>query len=362
MQLPPDDRRRPQSIALAMPANRDFAIDTGASAADTPAYAVNHRLAIARAVTGAIPLSLIPVEKKELALGEPLPWALYDQDHKLLKAQGESIDTAEQLRSLLEASPLRELIWQSASEPSPDALDEPPEIDLSDTPEGRFTFYDMNLKTGDRIQLQPPPQLGPERHIVKLIGYLEPISVLVTTPMVRGAHLPVREGEDVVARVFSGQNAFGFTCHVKRVCKVPFHYLHLSFPDEIQGAIIRKSPRIRMNIIASIVDPDNEGGEPLSGMIVNISSTGARVDARKPLGTAGHKLRLSFRVNLHNMELFLTTTAVIRSILRDEDGGAGAQPSLVHHGVEFQSLQPNDSMILQSLIYQKMIEQPHTVV
>jgi c-di-GMP-binding flagellar brake protein YcgR len=308
-------------------------------------------------------LSLIPVEKSELVLGEPLPWALYDQNNKLLKAQGESIASEAQLQALMRAAPLRELVWQSASEPSSqDAIDEPPEIDLSDTPEARFTFHDMGLKTGDRIQLQPPAQLGTDRHIVKLVGYLEPVSVLVTAPMVNGMRLPLREDEEVVARVFSGQNAFGFTCSIKRVCKAPFDYLHLSFPGEIQGAIIRKSPRIKIKLIASIVDPDNEGGDPLSGMIVNISSSGARVDARKPLGTTGQKLKLSFRVNLHNMDVYLTTNAVIRTVLRDDATNQAAQPPVVHHGVEFQGLQPNDTMILQSLIYQRMIEQPHTVV
>ena len=307
-------------------------------------------------------MSLIPVDKSELALGQPLPWALYDQSNKLLKAQGESIDSEEQLSALMRAAPLRELIWQSASETSQEDIDEAPEIDLSDTPEGRFTFYDMNLKAGDRIQLQPPAQLGAERHIVKLIGYLDRVSVLVTSPMVHGVRLPLLEDENIVARVFSGQNAFGFTCSVKRVCRVPFDYLHLSFPDEIQGAVIRKSPRIKLKIIASIVDPDNEGTAPLSGMIVNISSSGARVDARNPLGKAGQNLRLSFRVNLHNMDLYLTTNAVIRTVLRDDDANTAAQPPVVHHGIEFHGLQPNDSMILQSLIYQKMIEQPHTVV
>jgi len=306
-------------------------------------------------------LSLIPVEKSEIALGQPLPWALYDQNHKLLKAQGESIDTAAQLQTLLDAVPLRELIWQSASEPS-EAVDETPEIDLSDTPDGRFTFHDMNLKTGDRIQLQPPAQLGHERHVVKLVGYLEPVSVLVTAPMVHGVRLPLLEDEIVVVRVFSGQNAFGFTCTIRRVCKVPFDYIHLSFPNEIQGAVIRKSPRIRIKIIAAITDPDKEGGEPLSGVIANISSTGARVDAPNPLGETGQRMRLSFRVNLHGMDVYLTTTAIIRSVLRDDAMHDRTQQALVHHGVEFQDLQPNDTMILQSLIYQKMIEQPHTVV
>jgi len=307
-------------------------------------------------------LSLIPVEEGELALGKPLPWALYDQNHKLLKARGDCVNTAEQLRALLDSVPLRELALQSAAAPTPEAPDATPEIDPSETPQGRYTFYDMNLKTGDRVQLQPPAQLGPERHIVKLIGYLDPLSVLVTTPMARGLRLPLLEGERLVARVFSGQNAFGFVSTIQRVCKLPFDYLHLSFPDKIQGTVIRKSPRIRVRIDAAIVDPENAAAAPVSGTIVDISASGARIDAPQPLGTAGLRLKLSFRVNLHGMDVYLTAGAVIRTVLQNEQTDVPGQPPPVHHGLEFQDLQPDDSMILHSLIYQRMIEQPHTVV
>jgi c-di-GMP-binding flagellar brake protein YcgR len=36
--------------------------------------------------------------------------------------------------------------------------------------------------------------------------------------------------------------------------------------------------------------------------------------------------------------------------------------SLAHFGLEFVDLQPNDQMILQSMVYQKMIEQPQSLV
>jgi len=307
-------------------------------------------------------LSLIPVEKSELVLGQPLAWALYDSNHRLLKAEGEAIVNAEELRTLLATPPLREFSWTGTSVTPNGNADAPPEIDLSDTQQERFSFYDMNLKPGDRIQLQPPAQLGTERHIVRLVGYLDSVSLLVTSPMVNGVRLALLEEEAVVARIFSGQNAYGFTTTVRRICKLPFDYLHLAFPMEIQGAVIRKSPRIKINIIASVTDPGNESAEALPGMIVNISSSGARIAARMQLGTIGQVLRLSFRVNLRYLDVYLTASALIRSVFTDETADKPGQPVMVQHGVEFQDLKPNDSMILQSLIYQQMIEQPQTVV
>ena len=238
----------------------------------------------------------------------------------------------------------------------------PPQTDPSDAPEARFTFSDMNLKAGDRIQLAPPPNLGSERYIVKLIGYLDRVSVLVTAPTAKGLRVPLQKDDAVIARAFSGQNAFGFACTITCICRAPFDYLHLSFPEEIQGAVIRKSARVKITIIASIFDPDNAGGEPVPGMIVNISSSGGMVDTPRPLGEKGQKVRLTFRVKLHRMDVVLTTNAIIRSIVRDDETDDKAQPAMVHHGIEFQDLQPNDCMILQSLIYQHIVEQPHTLI
>lgn len=310
-------------------------------------------------------MSLISVESDKLAVGNRLPWTLYDQDHNVLMERGQTIETQEQLQLLLASNPLRELSWQSAGDKAvPDkAGNENKELEaaLSSASESRITFHDMRLRVGDRIQLQPPASLGTDRHIVRLLGYLDNASLMVTAPMSNGMRVPVREHDKIVARVFSSQKAFGFDCTVVRVCKMPYDYLHLSFPDVIQGAVIRKSPRIKTKIIASIARPDaGNGTEKQSGMIINLSADGALVKARQPLADKSQEIALSFRVTLHNMEAYLTTKAVVRNVFEDEDK-ENAEALKFHHGIQFLDLQPNDSVILQSLIYQQMIEQPHTL-
>jgi c-di-GMP-binding flagellar brake protein YcgR len=300
-------------------------------------------------------MSLIPVESDKLAVGTRLPWTLYDQDRKVLMERGQVIDSEEQLDLLLASNPLRELSWQSATEKSASdnsALDKA----LSNHTDTRFTFQDMRLRVGDRIQLQPPASLGVERHIVRLLGYLDNASLMVTMPMTNGMRVPVHEHDKIVARIFSSQKAFAFDCKVLRVCKMPYDYLHLSFPDVVQGAVIRKSPRIRTKIITSIT---TQGGsnEKQPGVIVNLSADGALVKARQQLAGKSEEIVLSFRVNLHNMEAYLTTKAVVRNVFEEE----GAEELRFQHGIQFLDLPSNDSVILQSLIYQQMIEQPHTL-
>ena len=310
-------------------------------------------------------MSLIPLHKGELEINKPLPWTVFDPLHNRLAAEGEVIQTQEQLQLLLDNNPCRELSWESGDGGSNDreelTTEEITTAGKSENPQQKlFTFEDMKLKVGDRLQIQPPRQLSMERFIIKLIGYVNNMSVLVTAPMADNRlRLQLIEGEKLVVRVFSSQNAFGFASTIEKICKIPFDYLHLSFPSEVQGTVIRQAPRVKTKIIASVAS-GAQGKDSASAIISNLSANGALLDARRNLAAKGDTLKVSFRVNLHNIDAFLTVNAAVRAVFSDEVDDKNTA-AMVHHGIEFQDLQPNDSVILQSLIYQQIIEQPHTV-
>jgi hypothetical protein len=308
-------------------------------------------------------MSMIPVGREHITLGQALPWTLYDQDRNVVMEQGQVIATAEQLELLLAGKPLRELSWNAGGDLPMSNKADPASLEtaLADTLTNGFTFADMRLRVGDRIQLQLPASMGVERYIVKLIGYLDKASILVTAPLSNGFRVQLRDGDKIVARLFTSQKAFGFDSVVERICKAPYDYLHLSFPELIQGAVIRKSPRIKTKIIASVAGPDaGDSSDRQSAVIINLSADGALVKARQPLCEKAQTISLAFRVNLHNMDAYLTTRAIVRNVFTDDDA-SHAEPLKYHHGIQFVDLQPNDSVILQSLIYQQMIEQPNSL-
>lgn len=310
-------------------------------------------------------MSLVSINSAELEIGKALPWDIFDPRNRLLAARGELIRTREQVLSLLARQPCREMTWESAGrEDNP--VDELTAEQItaasqsSNTAQRTFPFEAMKLKVGDRLQIQPPALLSPERFIVRLIGFLNNVSLLVTAPIdARGMRVQLVEDEELVVRVFSSQNAFGFPCSVRKIYKSPFDYLHLSFPTQVQGMMIRKAPRVRTRIIAA-VNTDKPGEESTSAIISNLSVSGAQLDARRNLADKGACIRLSFRVNVHNMDAYLTVNAAIRSIFGD-DAFDPDSSGMIHHGLEFVDLPPNDSVILQSMIYQQMIEQPNTL-
>ncbi len=231
----------------------------------------------------------------------------------------------------------------------------------ANAPQGSFPFEAMNLKVGDRLQAQVPAKVSTERCSVRLIGFVQAQSILVTAPVAtNGARLQLIEGDALVMRVFSSQNAFGFACDIQRVCKLPYNYMHLSFPHEVQGTVIRKSARVRAKIIAKVFAERESSGE-ITGVISNLSANGALLDARRSTAEVGDTIRLNFRLKLHNIETTLDLRAVVRAVIEDE-ALKQSGTTLAHFGLEFVDMQPNDQMLLQSMVYQKMIEQPQSIV
>lgn len=312
-------------------------------------------------------MNLILASSKELVVGISLPWPLYDKEHNLLLGLGEVVRDEQHRAALLAKGAYYEIAWETTggneNNRNDISVDQKilPEQAVENKSEEVFTFDDIKLKVEDRLQLEPPPHLVRERFLVKVIGFLRGVSLLVTAPITaNGLRLHLLENEQVVMRSFSGQNAFAFACTVIRLNKTPSEYLHLSFPENIQGVIIRKAPRVKTHIIAAV---QREAGEKeqTSALISDVSANGASLDAKQQLGYKGDILHLALRVHLHNIEALLSVKGVIRSVSNGDTSDASKSP-LIHHGIEFQDMQANDQIIMQSMIYQQMIENPHKLI
>jgi c-di-GMP-binding flagellar brake protein YcgR len=226
----------------------------------------------------------------------------------------------------------------------------------NDAADRRYSFDDMRLKVGDRLQVQFPSRIAHERTFVRLIGYVSNLCLLVMAPRQNdGLRIHLHEGDELVVRIFSSQNAFGFSARIDKIIKLPFEYLHLSFPKEIKGMQVRKAPRVKTRLICAIGAEGTE--ENLTGILLNMSANGALLVSRQMVAPVGAIVRLAFRFNLHGTEALLNLRAVVRSQFAEENG-----PTPEHHGLEFIDLKANESMLLQSMIYQRMIEQPETVI
>lgn len=213
----------------------------------------------------------------------------------------------------------------------------------------------MHLKVGDQVHLEPPRRLAGGRATVVILGWREGQSVLATAPMNAAGRLVLQEGEQVLLRAFTGRSAFAFRATVLRTAHQPFHYLHLSFPDKVDGVAIRSSPRCRVNLATEIASGN---AASCAGKILNIGTTGALIECAVRLDKERWLVRIAFAFELHGVPVSLDLHAQV-CVEKDAPTAEGAQR--YQYGVEFKELQPNDRMVLGSLVWYQMYEHPRSV-
>ena len=293
-------------------------------------------------------MDLIPIQFSDLKVGQPLSWDLFDQERKPLMERGHVIKTTAELEELSRRSSV--LLRLKASSEKIGAIDKK----ISE-----FNFDDMQLKVGDRLQLQlhssakSSCRLNNDTCMVTVIGYVPDHSLIVSMPKTdQLIGQPFLEGDQILVRLFSGRCAFSFTVFVDKLVKLSFKYLHLSFPKHILGQTIRKSRRVRTAIEAEATV--NSGSIPL--IITNLSAAGAEISTHTELGGIGTLIELSVKVKIHEKEISLRLQSIIRSFK------AINKQDALRYGVEFTGLQAEQIFSLRSFIYQELIENPNNIV
>lgn len=291
-------------------------------------------------------MSLVRIADSELRVGQPVPWSLYDENRVLLLARGVVVASEEQLNQLLERGLFRKLKLTEAGEA------EEPRRNAEAPVQGSCTLEDIKLAIGDTLQLQSQADNDATRYYVKLIGYLRGKGLVVTTPTLDGKVLLMREGQSFVVRMFSGKSAYAFPASIFKVANVPYPHLHLTYPAQVRGLVVRNGARVRAKLIASI---QSVGGKTVAGTISNLSTGGAAVTVKEPVGVTGETVTLKFRIAIDEVEQYLGLQGLIRSTQGEvaEEGG-GAQ---VQHGIQFVEIPQIEYLSLSAYVYRKLFEQ-----
>lgn len=293
-------------------------------------------------------MSLVPLGRNELPVAQPLPWDIYDGNGTLIARQGHVLAERAQADALVGKGAYRDYLG--------------PEHSASGSPageEGRaggpatesFSLDEVKLQIGDPVQIQTQDPQNPLRYYVRLVGYAKGRSVLLTLPMVDDKVALVREGQAFVVRAFSGKHAYAFTASVTRATSAPFPHMHLSWPAEVRGMLVRHNPRVETRIIAA-VNRTAEGPEDLrAATLVNLSVSGALMACKESLGDKGDALVVKFKLVQDGIESYLSVNALVRATQRErEEGILGA----IRHGIEFVDLLPADHLTLSAYVYRKL--------
>ena len=291
-------------------------------------------------------MNLLPLSPQDVVLGEPIPWPLFDEDGHLLFTQGETLAAGYPLEGLY-----RSVDNEISAAPTPVeefAISGP----FEDVAAGdMFPPHGIQPQMWEIVQIRMPDRDGRPHYFTRLVGYIRDTSILMTIPRLHHRPLGMVEGEAVEVRMLTGRNIYVFRSQIIKGSLVPAPYMHLSFPDKVQRQSLRKAPWAKVNLPAAVeID-----GTRSDGKLVNLSASGARIDAAASLGEHGKVVKLSFQIDLDDMSRAISLSAKIVHN-RVHPTLPKSAPPPVEHGVEFQGLSEEEALWLRCLVYQRIAE------
>jgi hypothetical protein len=303
-------------------------------------------------------VSLVPVRVSELAVGKPLPQAIYDWHGNLLLAAGCVIESKSQLEGLIDNGFIHDSAWDLAPKParepmlsvssrrnSPEPAPEPQ--DTNSSKEIVVGMDDVRWCVGETLYLQQidNPSI---RYTVRLIGFVKNKTVMVTAPAIDGKLEFVRDGQTFIVRAFAGKKAYAFVTSAVKSVHSPHPYLHLAFPKEVRCTVVRRGVRAQVKIIASVGldNPERVG----AAVLTDLSMGGASGTLKQLLGQKGEEGQIKFKVHAAGQDEILNLKMVLRSI-GPAEGGDGYK-----HGFEFLDVSIHERLILSAFVHQTLAE------
>jgi len=213
-------------------------------------------------------------------------------------------------------------------------------------------FTEIKLTNGERIQLQDPSNKNNDRIFVKLIGYREGKSILVTMPRSDGELLRVVKGQVFIVRLFSVQTVYAFNVTVLEGKVSPYAYMHLSYPEKVESVVVRSAQRVNVELIVSVQhgDPDKVTGESVSAKLTDVSTGGAKLSTLEPIGELSEDISMSAKLTVGGVEQYLQILATIRRVdIEDEEGR-----QMFTYGLEFRFVEENDRLVLHGFVYEQL--------
>ena len=225
-----------------------------------------------------------------------------------------------------------------------------------DGPE-RSSLSDMRLSIGDSLQIDCGTPIGARKAFVKLVGYLKDRSIIVTAPTLDGRKLELIENDSVLVRGFSGMSAYAFRAFVVRVGRIPFDYVHLSFPSVVFGRPVRRSQRVRTDLAAQLIANGPDLNEPTAVNIEDISALGALISSTRELDTK-HPMRLAITLVLHANRVEVEVEGKVVSSRSSTAEGVEAQNH--RYSLEFKGVDAHDAMLIKAYVYQQIVDCPNS--
>jgi hypothetical protein len=290
------------------------------------------------------------LKRSELQVGIPLPWPLFDENRQMIVLPGFVPRDEAQRELVANLGFYRKtdgpVCQQSAREAvrARGAGTVPKEKDP--------TFAEIGFPVGSPFAIRPSEDSAHHKLPVKLVGWIEDETLLVTHPTAHDQLLFVKDGAVLHVRAGHDKYVCTFDTTVVKAQLQPFPMLMLRYPSQVNVSRVRGTTRIKTAIIASV---SQKGCSIRHACTVrDLSLKGLLVNAKEAVAKTGDLIDIYFRVSFDGVRHDFELTGEVRSCGPcHETGKAGGW----NHGIELDPIADAERRLLQLYIYSRQLEE-----
>ena len=177
---------------------------------------------------------------------------------------------------------------------------------------------ELKHNIGDTVQLQFFPGKEEERYYVKLVGFLQGKSIIVTTPRDNGVALRIPVKQDFIVRLVSGNSAKGFSATAIHATSTPYPHLHLTYPEKLESITVRKAERIDCKLIVAVHTGKTKNTVPegISATMNNLSTAGAQITSSETIADSGEEILISCQVIVAEIKVNPSSSLLLSLVLK----------------------------------------------
>jgi hypothetical protein len=291
-------------------------------------------------------------EKDQIVVGRALPFSIFSHDGQLLLAEGRSVAT-ERARQML----ISNGVYRSSLGSDADAVIHERHEDHQ--PHKRDALASLQkdygaTSLGRRFAVTMAPNETHEAYNAWVVGATEQTLILTAPVRADGSLVPVTPGHVWLCRTFQVTSAFRFRAVVQKVAFEPFPHLHLEAPKNVEKRKVRSRPRASVFVNARV-------DVPLKSpcVFVDLSVTGGRIAVDEVVKMErGDVVQLSIKLDMIDFHFDLSLKATIVGTFGASDG---RHPKVAFYGVQFDSLNELESLILHGFVNQHLADEHNSL-
>lgn len=301
------------------------------------------------------PKDNISVHAGEIAVGRPLPWAIYDENGMLLLNQGMAPASQAQIDAMLERGLYRRA--GAGSHPKPARPSIPPmglgprEGETIKPAGDPIPFDELAMQPGDMLQLHSALEVVSDDMLAGLIGYLKDRAIVISTPVVSGKYVLVKEGTIFNIKTFTGTSLYTFRTRVLASYIQPMPHLHLEYPKLVYETKVRKALRAIVNVPGTLHDPLSD--KNIDVQVKDLSVGGAKVVLPERIACeTNSRFVLSFKVKIGED---VEESVVADSTMRCLESRLEKDTQVHTMGLQFKALSRPAVLAVMALVYRRQL-------